>query len=392
MRKLTPLANPASSVTKGSEDFSVAVNENKRAVDSYIPTGGDKPSLSFPGYNKESFKKEIRQISNGSCGYCGSRVEGGDTVTVEHYRPKAKLNFQINPLDPYIQKNQVKVSGATISCMFGYYQDGDDSNNMLPSCASCNKGNGNSGVYIAVTNQDGVDRGFLDKKISYGKDSFFPLFGVPRVAGSLVDHRYQLLSVDDTSEEVPLLFNPYADDPDDIFDYKKLIVSSSTNHALIKIRPRKGATGLQKIKAQVSINLLGLNRKELCHKRAIKYNNLKRLTGDFSISIGKGDFSLITWVKYAQAFSSEFSKEHSEVVGFGLSGYSWMLPLIRKVIVNKVNSTNLTVFSNSDEVFDMVSELNRFSSLELDSPNNGDLNSDLRSDTEKIVSLAMSDS
>ena len=137
MRKLITPSSVPDKVRVGSTDYSNAVRANELLIAGYDASStNNKPKLKFPGYGTESIKEIIRLLANGCCGYCGQRVQGIETVVVEHFRPKAKLLFQASPFSPYKVKDPVLNRGRVVTCEYGYFEFGDDLRNMIPACSA----------------------------------------------------------------------------------------------------------------------------------------------------------------------------------------------------------------------------------------------------------------
>jgi hypothetical protein len=365
MRKLNTLQVIPEKVQRGSSSFLYTVRQNKNLVDSFDPTK-KKPELTFPGYNSDNLKEGIRALADGCCGYCGGRLDGKVTVVVEHYRPKKELRFQETPLSPHQSKKVYNIdsSGNITKCSFGYYQFGDDALNMIPSCPACNSGQGkgkNTGTYISKKTKDGLKLGFLDKNITYGKNNFFPLYGIKRINGHLVDIRYSTKSIDDITNERPLLFNPYTDEPDDLFEYKKIRTSSCTKHIYIQIRPKKSASKFKRLKAECSISLLGLNRKELCHTRACHYENLKKLNKEIHLSKQQLQWEPLIWAKFCSEYARYFDRENSELIGFSKGKYSHLAIELREIIIKNVSCCEISIFTTNVSFFEIINEFKDFS-------------------------------
>jgi hypothetical protein len=362
MRNLVRPSSTPRNTQRGTASFNETIDANKVIVDGYNTTQ-KKPKLKFPGYNSTALKAAIKNVASGCCGYCGKRPEGLVTVVVEHYRPKKELKFQQSPLSPY---KCSKSYSTHVDCLFGYYQYGDDAFNMLPSCPACNSGQGigeNSGTYISKKEGNGHRLGYLDKTIKFGKDNFFPLYKVKRVNSGLIDHRYSKRSIDDITSEIPLLFNPYIDVPEELFEYKEVKVSGCTNQAYIQIKPNKTASKFKRLKAEASISLLGLNRKELCHDRATKDDKLNSLYLEIVASIKDNNWDLVTWVKYSRSYANAFDPINSDLLGLGKIKYGMLAEEIRELVRTKVTCTEKSLFTNNDEFQIVVSELNEFSKL-----------------------------
>ncbi len=314
--------------------------------------------LKFPGYEKN--KEAIRVLADGCCSYCGLRINGTNTETVEHYRPKARLDFRIN---------EVKLDGLELSennrtgkfdikpekCDYGYFLWGDDFNNLMPSCEACNTGQAYNKICIATKE----DPGNCENKIPYGKKNFFPIYyNKKNEDGMRFDHRENKRYISDITGEIPLLFNPYIDDPDEIFTYKGPYTSN--NSSIIKIRPNPFTSKINRLKAEVSINLLGLNRDILCTYRFNKLNSLSGLDREIKGAIKDSNYDIVLWAKFANTFASEFDTDSSQLLGFGKRLSAKLVFELREVLVSKFSTESNGVLSESLDFGVMVRELFEF--------------------------------
>ena len=239
MRKLSILNSMPPNMDRNSTVTQTNNLENLNKINAYV--SGNKPELIFRGYN--SNKEEIRLLADGCCAYCGIRVDEHYTTVVEHYKPKAELHFRVNEirLDGLLlpEASRSGKHDKTIDkCLFGYFEDGNYVENLLPSCGACNSGLGNNGIY--VENKKG--KGNIEYNIPYGKKNFFPiLYSNRNNSGKLYDHRVNKLYIPDTATDKPLLFNPYFDDPNELysFEFDKFIVAADGEGHIIKIKPNK---------------------------------------------------------------------------------------------------------------------------------------------------------
>lgn len=346
MRKLSIPTNVPEILDRTSPHFQYYRSQNDERIQNFTPTSDQKKvSLKFPGYTNN--KEIIRRIANGYCGYCGTLIKNR-TIVVEHYRPKAQLDFRENEISleqvhEDEQNRKAMLKKPAEKCTYGYYKWGDDINNLIPACDACNSGQGKdaqkqmSAIYVAKKRGHDINRGNIEYGIPYGKDNFFPILYTKHdnTTGKLIDHRYRLLYINDITHEIPLLFNPYLDDPDILFDYKNH-TSADTTGRIIKIRPSKKGTKLERLKAEVSINLLGLNRSTLCHARYDKFNEISRISLDMKDAITSGDYSLSRWAPLTLSFSKEFISSNADLLGYGERIGKGVAFKIREVIVDHV--------------------------------------------------------
>ena len=296
-----------------------------------------KAKLRFSGYENEVNKRLIRGLADGCCGYCGIRINDTNTETVEHYRPKAELRFKGSYLTiDGIKQTKSSRSGKHIVhsaiCDYGYFFWGDDGQNLLPACECCNTGQGLNGIYLmeqrSLDDLPGkvFDPGNIEYSLPYGKKNFFPIW--LKKKGIFNDDRVGSEHINDISEEYPLLFNPFTDEPNDLFTYKEPIPASDEGTFIMKIRPKQGLSDKENLKAKISINLLGLNRAPLCTKRADIYLSLEAIEQQFEEYTSGNNLVISEWSFLASRLASYFDKSSSELLGFAKLFFG---PLIEKV-------------------------------------------------------------
>ena len=165
----------------------------------------------FEVYRRPEVRDALNELFHGKCAYCESLIVAAAPIDVELYRPKAGVVE--SPDHP------------------GYWWLASDWDNMLASCADCNRVRSHAGERA-------------------GKGNRFPLLNEAKRAfmpGAEVD-------------EAPLLLNPCLDDPEQelVFNWTGEVVSSS---------PR----------GQATISVLGLNRPGLVFARQTAAASLKVL-------------------------------------------------------------------------------------------------------------------
>lgn len=337
-----------------------ASNQSK-IVDSRSTT--TKAKLNFNGYQDEANKSAIRSRSDGCCGYCGIRITSSTTETVEHYRPKAELRFKDNylainglNLDESL-RSSLRISN-TVFCDYGYFLWGDDCHNLLPSCECCNSGRGHNGIFI--TNSLNSDPGNIEYLIPYGKKNFFPVW--LKRKGILYDERVGAEFINDSANEFPLLFNPYLDEPEDLFTYKEPIISVQAKTLIIKIRPKKGLSKKNKVKAQVSINLLGLNRQFLCIERATIYSALESIECEIAEFVNDNELDIGKWSQNVIRLSSYFNKDASQLLGFTISKFGELIDIAHSEINSRFVNQAGTILNRNSSFEGKVSELFLFGS------------------------------
>lgn len=360
MRKLSILNPIPSNMNRNSTVTQTNNSENLHKINTYV--SGNKPELIFRGYKAN--KEKIRLVADGCCAYCGVRIDAHYTSEVEHFRPKAELHFRVN---------EIRLDGLTLpknrrsgtydktndKCLYGYFQDGNYVENLLPSCGACNSGLGNNGIYV----ENKMGKGNIEYKIPYGKKNFFPiLYSNRNSSGKLYDHRVNELYIPDTATDKPLLFNPYFDDPNELFSFEfdKYLLAADGVGRIVKIKPNKNASKFNRLKAQVSINLLGLNRANLCIARYNKYKALDDIESGMNQAAYKNDFNLNTWAEFALDFTKEFHKNHAQMFGYGKKLGKETGFYLRKVLIKKFPNQSRGILNYVITFDDLINKLSIF--------------------------------
>ncbi len=163
------------------------------------------------------------------CAYCESVISSAQPGDVEHYRPKNRV------MDQSSTPVRAEYPGFGMTEHMGYFWLAYDWDNLLPSCAECNR-------YRTLPNG-----------ISYGKWDRFPVSG------------FRACLPGEETKEVPLLLDPTRCRPNEHFTF----FSDGTMQA-------KTDAGLQ------TIELLGLNTREiLVRERRSEYRDAARALTDF---------------------------------------------------------------------------------------------------------------
>jgi uncharacterized protein (TIGR02646 family) len=166
---------------------------------------------------KEDFYKRymsyLHRLFRGKCAYCEEKLSGqpGD---VEHFRPKGRVCDA--------EFHQVMINHPKWGSMPhpGYYWLAYDWDNLLPSCADCNRFR------------------WYDKEMSGGKADRFPVKG---------PHAYD---PDGLSKEKPLLIDPSKEDPT---RHLRIEFDSVTESIIYRAKTDEGET---------TIETFGLNKRE----------------------------------------------------------------------------------------------------------------------------------
>lgn len=315
MRRLTVPLDINDNIKITSQIFTDNVSVNTTAINTFQPSlYTRKARLIFPGYEDPLNKELIKKLADGCCAYCGRRLKDS-TIIVEHYRPKKELHFRVNEIrleGVHLEvSRRIKFESRLEKCNYGYYKFADDIHNMFPSCRACNIGEGNDPIYVAKNDSNGKSIPCnLEYKIPYGKKNFFPIY----LKRNETDFRINESYINNINNEIPLLFNPYYDDPNDLFSYSKKI-KNKNGFNIIKIKPRVDSTKINKLKAIVTINLLGLNRRHLCQDRFLKYAKIEKFIKNIK-SMDSTDSNKCA--KAIKEYLTCFDKENSEFIGYSM--------------------------------------------------------------------------
>lgn len=182
------------------------------------PDPGPRPkSFEFEAYGHKEVREALTRLFFRKCAYCESIYAATQPVDVEHWRPKRG----VKPWD-----------GPGRS--WGYYWLAADWSNLLASCIDCNR------------EREHVIEPEMTRKV-LGKGNRFPL-----APGSFRATR----DGDDVNHEVPLLLNPYTDDPSRALELGP--------KGVLRARLENGAPHP---KGEASIEGYALNRTELVQER-----------------------------------------------------------------------------------------------------------------------------
>lgn len=364
MRKLSILNPIPSNMQKNSPETNTYNTDNLTKITTAV-TAGTKVQLDFQGYENLSNKEMIRAIADGCCGYCGVRIDEHNTTVVEHFKPKAELHFRQNE----IRLDGLELEGSERSgtfkkdaakCLYGYFMDGNYAENLLPACNACNTGAGNNGTFV----HNKKSKGNIENKIPYGKKNFFPiLYSIRNRHGKLYDHRKNELYICNSATDRALLFNPYFDDPYELFsvEFDNTFVAANGMGYIIKIKPNKLGSKFNRLKAQASINLLGLNRENLCIARYAKYAAITKINSELIEAYQVKNFDLHIWSKLALDFSKEFNSDNAQMLGYGKylgkeTGFT-----LRDIIINKFPTEASIILNHGISFEELITQLQIFS-------------------------------
>lgn len=175
--------------------------------------------FTFTVYKHRDIKVVFHRLFHGKCAYCESRYVAATPMDVEHYRPKSSVQ-----------------AWGDHPAAGGYYWLAADWDNLLPSCADCNRRR----EQFDLT--DGADGPKL------GKQAIFPV----------ADETKRWAAPDAANEEQPLLLHPTVDD-----DVESLL--RFREDGFVEAAP--ALAGLDAARVDTSILVYGLNRPGLVLER-----------------------------------------------------------------------------------------------------------------------------
>lgn len=173
-------------------------------------------AFEFKAYKDDNVREALAKLFGRKCAYCESVYTAVSPVDVEHFRPKGAI---------------ITADGKQIPR--GYFWLAADWENLLPSCADCNR----------ERKQVTLPTGEVRKS---GKAEHFPL----------ADEKKRATRPAQLAGEDPLLLNPCVDRPEQHLEF----FDKDGQKALL--RPRAASR-----KGERSIDVYGLNRKGLVEER-----------------------------------------------------------------------------------------------------------------------------
>jgi len=302
----------------------------------------------FGGYENIANKRIIRNITSGRCAYCGLRVIDSSQLEVEHYRPKKRLDISSHEFGLHKNSNYVMVKKRSHKVDFGYFIFGNHYKNLLPACSVCNKGIDGGTIIIGRE---------FHSNISFGKRNYFPVY-YKKVAGRRVDYRVGECAINNIFGETPLLFNPYKDDPCSLFSYKKRV--NVQGGFYIKICARKNINKVERLKAVITINLLGLNRIGLCSKRYDIYEGLLQLKKNIMMDKNINNSKVIIWASHAINCVKYFDFTMGSLIGYAYHIAGSLPSQLRNIIRTLFEIESQTILTDDETFYTIIEELRLF--------------------------------
>ncbi len=211
--------------------------ETELAIEHYTDNWDGKTQFKFARYKHDQVKKALDKLFHGKCAYCESNFRHVSPEDIEHWRPKGAV----------ILDNGDEQKPA-------YYWLAATWTNLLPSCIDCNRKRRQEDVRDTNNAQS-------------GKKNLFPVQDE--------DHRWTSHDQLNLNGEVPLILDPCEDEPDDFF--------SADDEAVVQEKMPAGT--LENARARVSIDVFGLNRKNLVDVRKEQFNLVLALFKDIELAI-----------------------------------------------------------------------------------------------------------
>jgi uncharacterized protein (TIGR02646 family) len=191
---------------------SKGAEERQQAIAHFTSPDWEQRRFTFSAYNCKEVRDALYEAFEGVCAYCEAPIP---SIEIEHFRPKGKIRTEAGSRPP------------------GYYWLAATWENLLPSCHDCN-------TELWKTYPDGTQR-------KAGKGTWFPL----EVESD------RATKPGDEKRERPLLLHPYRDEPAEHLEFVEEGI----------LRARKDRTGVPSRRGEVTIELLGLNRRGLAEYR-----------------------------------------------------------------------------------------------------------------------------
>jgi hypothetical protein len=239
----------------GSLSAPAAVAEANRADQYYNGwKPGDPAFETFTQYRGSDVHEALRRMFKWKCAYCESQLEKG-SFEVEHYRPK----------------------GGIAGCNEhpGYWWLALKWENLLPTCAPCNKGLLQHVVTADMTVEQVEALQAKARRSLMGKATQFPV-GAARLEAKSEDH----------FAEDPHLIDPTRTDPEPLLNWR--------HDSAYSVVEAANSEGGQSVLGDATINCVALNRIDLVVKRTeilerLRVQRIKILEDLESDALGAGD-------------------------------------------------------------------------------------------------------
>lgn len=216
---------------------SAGSKERKKVLDHLLAHGELPASVQYEAYRREDVKDLLKAIFGRKCAYCESFATAGNDGDIEHYRPKKGVTEADEAGKPHP----------------GYWWLAMRWSNLLLSCQHCNQYRGHVQLTGAESEEEIATILEAGREVTLGKKNRFP------TSNGFWVTRYE----DDEADEHPLLLNPCETDPEDLFEW-------DFERSLSTVKARNGDA-----RATTSIDIYGLNRRDLTEARVTVLNRLR---------------------------------------------------------------------------------------------------------------------
>ncbi len=217
---------------------SKASGELRAIVDFMDSNGGTLPKeMTFKAYSDATVKDVLIQMFHGKCAYCEWEAVAGSDGDVEHYRPKKGVSDA--------DKAGVKHPG--------YWWLAMKWENLLLSCQHCNQSRRQL-IHEPGRSEEDIERERRENRLrTTGKLNRFPVEG----------NKWICSHTDDVGQERPLILNPCETDPENLLEWE-------FERSISTVKARESDP-----RAEMTIDVLGLNRRRLTEARVKRLNELR---------------------------------------------------------------------------------------------------------------------
>lgn len=221
---------------------------------SLISKGKKLPKNIFQAYAHEEVREQLRTMFNRKCAYCESSISGSQDTDVEHYRPKKKV----------ADAEEVGVKHP------GYWWLAMDWENLVLSCMHCNQSRKQIVIPPDATVEE-IEELLIKFRTSSAATTVGKLDSFP------TEDKKWRVGPKDTLTEKPLIIDPTVTDPSDHLEWvfhKDLPITT--------VKPKD-----ESIIGKTTIDILGLNRRELTRARFSRLSELKVLRNNIMYNYNK---------------------------------------------------------------------------------------------------------
>ncbi|MBL4660109.1 MAG: hypothetical protein JKY19_07115 [Alcanivoracaceae bacterium] len=256
-----------------TKDTSAASKELTKAENHLILEGTPLPVKKFKAYSTIEVRDALKDLFHGKCAYCESQIAGSSQTDIEHYRPKGAVK----------EKKDHP----------GYWWLAMNWKNLVLSCMHCNQSRRQL-ILSSDLSEEEIRQAITNNDLqTTGKKSSFPT----------KDDKWIQDNHEDISTEKPLLIDPTVTKPEPLFKWK-----DNQHFAIVEAVN-------DNLKAQKTIEVLGLNRRWLCEQRMTKQIILSMITIDIREAIE--DMRNASTDAVAQAFLTSIKRDINKLAALG---------------------------------------------------------------------------